>query len=234
MRIGILTFSISFGNGQSRFAINLSRGLIDKGKDVSLFSYSCSIEDAEKLRSTGITVFSYKIKLSKIDMYRSISDSDKVFSELLKIVRNTEPCDYYLVLSDELQGILNYKERGKWAYLSNGDLTLLFLNKGFLDKYSPYTHFIKNRFVSQLLRHQNKILNYNYLFANSKFAQTIMSFVLNNNFTDYIYPPVDTEIFRRNSKSNDGTEKNYALVMLRNNAEPMVTTIQQLAKKFLF
>lgn len=231
MRIGILTFSISVGNGQSRFAINLSRGLINEGKDISLFAYSCSKEDAEKLRSMGITVFPYKIKLSKIDMYRSISDSDKVFSELLKIVRNAKPCDYYIVLNDELQGILNYKERGKWVYLSNGDLTLLFLNKGFIDKYSPFTHFIKNRFVSQLLKHQNRILNYDYLFANSKFTQTIMSFVLNSYFTDYIYPPVDTEVFKRNFKSNDSDEKGYALVMLRNNAEPMVTTVQQLAKK---
>ena len=231
MRIGILSFSIASGNGQSRFAINLSRGLINEGKNVSLFAYSCSKGDAEKLRSQGLSVFSYKIKLSKIDLYRSISDSSKVFSEMLKIVRNTEPCDYYLVLSDELLGILSYKERGKWAYLSNGDLTLLFLNQGFLDKYSPYTHFLKRRFVSQMMRHQSKILNYDCLFANSKFTQTIMSFVLNTDFTDYIYPPVDTEFFRRSFKSNDGGEKNYALVMLRNNAEPMVRTIQRVAKK---
>ena len=231
MRIGILSFNIASGNGQSRFAINLSKGLISEGKNVSLFAYSCSKEDTEKLRSQGLTVFSYKIKLSKIDLYRSISDSSKVFSEMLKIVRNTEPCDYYLVLSDELLGILSYKERGNWAYLSNGDLTLLFLNQGFLDKYSPYTHFLKRRFVSQLMGHQSKILNYRYLFANSKFTQTIMSFVLNTDFTDYIYPPVDTEFFRRSDKSSDSGEKSYALVMLRNNAEPMVRTIQRVAKE---
>ena len=230
MRIGILSFNIASGSGQSRFAINLSKGLISEGKNVSLFAYSCSKEDTEKLRSLGLTVFSCKIKLSKIDLYRSISDSSKVFSEMLKIVKNTELCDYYLVLSDELLGILSYKERGNWAYLSNGDLTLLFLNQGFLDKYSPYTHFLKRRFVSQLMGHQSKILNYRYLFANSKFTQTIMSFVLNTDFTDYIYPPVDTEFFRRSDKSGGG-EKSYALVMLRNNAEPMVGTIQRVAKE---
>ena len=231
MRIGILSFNIASGNGQSRFATNLSKGLINKGKSVTIFAYSCSNEDAEKLLSQGVTVFSYKIKPSKIDMYRSITDSSKVFSEMLKLVRNTEPCDYYLVLSDELLGILTYREPGKWAYLSNGDLTLLFLNQDFLDKYFPYTQFLKRRFVSQLIRHQRKVLNYDYLFANSKFTQTIMSFLLNTDFTDYIYPPVDTEFFRQSFKSSDGSEQSYALVMLRNNAEPMLRTIQQIAKK---
>ena len=231
MRIGILSFNIASGSGQSRFAINLSRGLISEGKNVSIFAYSCSNEDAEKLRRQGLTVFSYKIKLSNIDLYRAISDSSKVFSEMLKIIRNTEQCDYYLVLSDELLGILSYKERGKWAYLSNGDPTLLFLNQGFLDRYSPYTHFLKRRFVSQLMRHQSKILNYDRLFANSKFTQVIMSFILNTDFIDYIYPPVDIKFFRRSFKSCDDGQKSYALVMLRNNAEPMVGTIQRIAKK---
>ena len=231
MRIGILSFNIVAGSGQSRFAINLSKGLINEGKSVSLFAYSCSEEDAEELRSHGITIFSYKIRLSKIDLYRIISDSNKVFSEMLKIVRSTEPCDYYLVVSDELLGILAYKQHGKWAYLSNGDLTLLFLNRNFIDKYSPYTHLLKHRFVSQLMSHQTKILNYDYLFANSKFTQAIMSFFLNTDFTDYIYPPVDTEFFKRSVKSTYGDENDYALVMLRNNAEPMVRTIQQVAKK---
>ncbi len=231
MRIGILSFNIADGSGQSRFAINLSRGLIKEGKNVSIFAYSCSEEYAEKLQSMELTVFSYKTKISKIDLYRAIFDSSKVFSEMLKIIRNTEPCDYYLVLSDELIGILSYKEKGEWAYLSQGDFTLLFLNQSFLDNYFPYTYFLKCRFVSQLMRHQRKILNYKYLFANSKFTQTVMSFVLNTNFTDFIYPPVDTEYFRRSFKSNYGKEESYALVMLRNNAEPMVGTIQQIAKK---
>ncbi len=231
MRIGILSFSIATGNGQSRFVINLSRGLINEGINVTIFAYSCSNEDAEKLRRQGLTVFSYKIKLSNIDLYRAISDSSKVFSEMLKIIRNTEQCDCYLVLSDELLGILSHKEREKWAYLSNGDLTLLFLNRGFLDKYSPYTHFLKRRFVSQLMTHQSKILNYDCLFANSKFTQAIMSFVLNTDFTDYIYPPVDTEFFKQSFRSRDDEAISYALVMLRNNTEPMVGTIERVARK---
>ena len=231
MHIGILSFSIEARSGQSRFAINLSSGLIKEGNPVSLIAYSCSEEDIEKLRSQGLRVYAYKNKLNKIDRYRSISDSSKVFSEMLRIVRNIEPCDYYLVLSDELLGILKYKEGGKWAYLSNGDLTLLFMNQGFLKRYSPYTHLLKYRFVSQLMKHQNKILNYDYLFANSKFTQTIMSFFLDTYFTDFIYPPVDTEFFRPNIKSKNFGDRDYALVILRNNAEPMAGTIQQVAKK---
>ena len=88
MRIGILSFNIASGSGQSRFAVNLSRGLINEGNDVSIFAYSCSNEDAENLRSQGLTVYSNKIKLSNIDLYRAISDSSKVFSEMLKIIRN--------------------------------------------------------------------------------------------------------------------------------------------------
>lgn len=231
MRIGILCFSIASGNGQSRFAINLAKGLLNEGKKVSIFAYSCHKEDAENLRSQGIDVFFYKIKLSNFDLYRSISDSSKVFSELLELLKKTDLCDYYLVLSDELLGILSHRERGKWAYLSNGDPTLLFLNQGFMDKYSPYTHFLKRRFVSQVMKHQSKILNYDYLFANSKFTQAIMSFFLNVDFVDYVYPPVDIEFFKRSSKSNDYDKKSYALVILRNNAEPMVGAIQSAAKK---
>lgn len=231
MRIGILSFNITKNNGQSRFAINLSKGLINQGINVSIFAYSCSIEDAECLRRQGITVYTYKGNLSKIDLHRAISDSKKVFSELFKIIRTAGKYDYYLVLSDELLGILSYKDRGKWVYISQGDMTLLFLNLVFHDKYPLYTHFLKGRFVSQLMEHQSRVLNYNYLFANSKFTQAIMSFILNANFTDYVYPPVDTEFFKSNFRSSEGGETSYALVMLRNNAEPMAETIQQVAKK---
>ena len=227
MRIGILSFNITAGSGQSRFAINLSRGLVKEGKRVTLFAYYCSSEYFEILRKYGIEVLAYKSKLNTIDIYRSISDSRKVFFEMLKMLKGAERCDYYLVLSDELVGISKYRNDEKWIYLSNGDLTLLFMNKRFLDEHYPYSYILKKRFVTQMLKHQKRVAEYDYLFGNSRFAQSIMSFILNTNFTDYIYPPVDTDFFR--PKFRNG-EENYALVLLRNNSEPMIETIQRIAK----
>ena len=230
MKIGILSLSVAMGSGQSRFAINLSRGLVAMRNEVTIFAYSCDFENIEKLRRSNIDVFSYKNKLSTFDLYRSISDSKKIFSVMLRMINNASLCDYYLVLSDELVGISDYKRDKKWIYLSNGDLTLLFMNQAFLDRYYPYSHFLKKRFVAQLMNHQNSSLNYDYLFANSKFTKAIMSFFLNVNFTDYVYPPVDTEFFRPSIKTGEADETGYALVMLRNNAEPMAGAIQRIAK----
>ena len=227
MRIGILSFSIITGSGQSRFAVNLSKGLVSKEVNVTIFAYSCGSEDAETLRKYGINVYAYNKKLRAIDLYRSISDSRKVFSEMLRMIRSVDKCDFYLVLSDELVGISNYKEGGKWIYLSNGDMTLLFMNQRFLDHYYPYSLLLKNRFVTQLIRHQKSAMNYDYLLANSQFTRSIMSFILNANFTNYIYPPVDTEFFKPSYKNS---EESYALVMLRNNAEPMYQTVRRIAR----
>lgn len=227
MHLGILSFSIIIGNGQSRFAVNLSRGLVKEGINVTLFAYSCNNEEAEKLREQGLTVFAYKEKLSTIDLYRSISDSRKVFSEILRMVNDADKCDYYLVLSDELVGISKYKNNEKWIYLSNGDLTLLFMNQRFLDRYYPYSYILKKRFVAQLMRHQKRATEYDYLLANSQFTQSIMSFFLNANFIDYVYPPVNTDFFKPTLKAGGN---DYAVVILRNNSEPMVDTIQRIAK----
>lgn len=227
MRIGILSFSIVTGSGESRFAVNLSNGLIKEGKSVTIFSYSCNFEDAEVVRKHGIEIFVYKDKLNKVDLYRAISDNRKVFSEMLKMIKRTDKCDYYLVLSDALVGIADYKENGKWIYLSNGDLNLLFINQRVLNNYYPYSYILKRRFVSHLMRHQRSVSNYDYLLANCQFTRILISFLLNANFIDYVYPPVDTEFFKpivNNSKEN------YALAMLRNNSEPMYETIRQLAK----
>jgi len=227
MRIGILSFDIATGSGQSRFAVNLSRGLLIKGFNVTIFAYSCSSEDAETLRKYGIDVYAYKEKLKTIDLYREISDSRKVFSEMLRMVRSADKCDFYLVLNDSLVGISNYKEGGKWIYLSQGDMTLLFLNQRFLDRYYPYSLLLKRRFVTQLIRHQKSVMNYDYLFANSQFTRSIMSFILNANFTNYVYPPVDTEFFKPVIKNS---EENYVLAMLRNNTEPMYQAVQRIAR----
>lgn len=228
MRIGILSFSIATGNGQSRFAVNLAKGLIMERNSVTFFAYSCNFEDAEALRKHGIVVFAYKDKLSTLDLYRSISDNRKVFSDILKMMKRAEKCDYYLVLSDELVGIVDYKESGKWIYLSNGDLTLLFMNKRFLDRYYPYSYILKRRFISKLMKHQRSVSNYDYLLANSQFTRSIMSFLLNANFIDYVYPPVDTEFFKPAVKNN---EEKYAVAMLRNNSEPMFEVIRQMARE---
>lgn len=231
MRIGVLSFSIVTGSGESRFAINLSRGLIKEGNSVTLFAYSCNYETAEELRKNGVDMFIYKYELNKVDLYRAISDNKKVFSQLLKMIKDAEKCDYYLVLNDALVGIVDYKKNGKWIYISNGDLTFLFLNQRFIDKYSPFSHVMKRHFVSRVMKHKSNVLNYDYLFANSKFTQTIMSFFLDTNFTNYVYPPVDTEFFKRSFNSSGYEKNDYALVMLRNIAEPMVRTIQSVAKE---
>ncbi len=227
MRLGVLAFSITMGSGQSRFAINLSRGLVKGKNDVTLFAYSCSSEDQEQLFKSGIEVFAYKSKLNTIDRYRAISDSKRVFLEILRMINSSNKCDYYLVLSDELIGISNYRNNEKWIYLSNGDLTLLFMNQQFLNRYYPYSMILKRRFITQLIRHQKSAIKYDYLLANSQFTKSLMSFFFNVNFIDYIYPPVDAEFFKPTIQNN---EENYALVMLRSNYEPMASTIERIAK----
>ncbi len=228
MKVGILSSSITLGSGESRFAVNMAEGLRAEGINTALFAYTCDIQSKFELSSKGIEVHSSKAELNSLDRYRLISDSKKVFFEILKMINSVEVCDYYVVLSDNLMGISEFRTNAKWIYLSNGDIIFLYLNGQFLENNSPYARILSKRFVSQSLNHQRCVKKYDILLANSQFTASIMSFFLNSIFADYVYPPVDTEKFKPNRTNNSNP---YALVLLRSNAEPLAKYITALSKK---
>lgn len=227
MRIGILGFDIDEGSGQSRFAVNLSTGLHKLGIDVLLFAYSCDEKAKSALLDLGIVVHNFKYKMNFIDKYRVMSDSTKVFSEMMALIKGAGICDYYIVLNDALIGISEFKTEGKWVYISNGDLLFMYLNERFLKENSPFSYITSKRFVKQSNKHQRAVMKYDSLLSNSGFTMEIMSFFLNSLFTNYVYPPVDTKRFK---PINDRSVDPYALVLLRSNAEPASRYIEKLSK----
>lgn len=227
MKIGILSFSIAMGNGQSRFAVNLSRGLKKMGTEVALFAYSCDSSSKVALSELGISVYSFKESLNFSDMYRSVSESRHVYESVSELIKKSEICDYYIVLSDELIGISAYRTNEKWIYLTQGDMIFLFLNERFLVEHAPFSRIKSTRFVSQLLKHQRAIRKYDAIIANSRFTAEIMSFFLDSLITEYVYPPVDTEKFK---PIHDSFTNPYALVLLRSNAEPLAQYVEKFAR----
>ena len=196
MRIGLISFRLEEGNGQSRYAINLSIGLQNIGIETIIFAYSCDEVIKSTLSKSKVNVYSNKMSLSLMDKYLSISDSSYIYSKLYSLVKSVEVCDIYVVVSDELIGISKYRTNYPWIYITQGDMILLYLNAEFLRNNSPISYITSRSFVKRSILHQKRVKQYDYVLSNSKFTSEIMSFLFNVNITDYVYPPVDLQKFK--------------------------------------
>ena len=98
MRIGLISFSLEERNGQSRYAINLSIGLKNMGIETVIFAYSCEESIRSILSESKINVYYNKVSLSLLDKYRSISDSNYIYSKLYVLLKSVEACDLYTVV----------------------------------------------------------------------------------------------------------------------------------------
>ena len=90
MRIGLLSFYLSRGGGESRFAINIAKGLRREGLEVSVFSYACHDLVTNSLRQNKVDINYLKKELSYLDQFRSISDSRYVFTKMLSLVNKAK------------------------------------------------------------------------------------------------------------------------------------------------
>ena len=231
MRIGLLSFYLSRGGGESRFATNLAKGLRREGLEVSVFSYACHDLVIDSLGQNKVDIHYLRKELSYLDQYRSISDSRYVFTKMLGLINKAERCDYYIVLSDTLIGISRFRTNEKWIYITNGDMILLYLSERFLKAHSPYSYFLSKNFARRSILHQKYVKDYDLLIGNSQFTSAIMSFLFESPIKGFVYPPVDTELFAPRFDSSKKDDEKYALVLLRNNSEPLAKYAEILSKK---
>ena len=139
----------------------------------------------------------------------------------------TKSSDWRVVLSDDLISAAKYREGGRWAYLSQGDMALLLLNRSFVAA-SKISRSIVSLGVADLIRaHSRDAEYYDLLLANSKFTKHLMTYLYATPFQGVVYPPVDIDVFHaaRSAPTSD-----YVLAMARNSAEQNLSLIEDLAR----
>lgn len=226
MKIGILSFDLASNSGPRRFALNVSKGLKNLGESVYVIAYSCDDTTYRELLESGVSCHYVKNGLSRIDGFRSITDSRKVARKMMKLLTSVEKCDVYIVLSDELIRLSQFRTGEFWVYLSQGDMAFLYLNELFLKRHAPISNILAYNFVYRILHHKDDIRKYDLLISNSQFTSELMSFFLDSFFVDYVYPPVDRSQFKHVSSFPDNK---YVLAILRNRSEPLAKYVEEIA-----
>ncbi len=229
MKIGLISYNLkSYNNGQSRFLINIAKGLRILGNEVII--YSLYIDDVIKstLTSSGIKIYFSNMQLGKTFNVKILTYDEKLSIRLAEVIKNSEPSEVYIVLADEAIKIVNYIKNEKTVYITQGDLSLLFLNSEFKNYNRFGVAYLERKFVSQIKSHAKVAKKFDAVFANSKFTSNIMAFLYGFPINGVVYPPVDQSIFKY--ENNDETKNKYALAIVRNEIDPIYRITSRLAK----
>lgn len=229
MKISIVSMEIgAVTSGQSRFTINLARGLQEVGVNVSVYCARATEDATNLLARTGIRTKSLGLKTdSSIFRARLLTRFSDVDRKVAALARNEGDSDWYVVLTDELIGGVTELRDVRTVHISNGNIALLFLNPE-LYRRAPLSLRLLSLGMAGRLRAGGRFARmYEILLANSRFTRDFMSYIYGRPFEGIVYPPVDTQIFRRSSVGKG----DYCLVVARNSAEQNLDVIRMLAKQ---
>ena len=229
MKITLLCYQLSQTSGQSRFLFNIGRGLKQMGQEVSVCALAAERLYVEELARQGISLFCASRRMdSVVNQLRTIMGSPVLSRKLSKVVRRTQGSDWYVILADETLGIVDYLHESKIAYLSQGDLDLMFLNPAFYETEGLIKRWLAWGFVSRIRKHREWARKCNILLGNSQFTKQTMAFTYTLPFHGVVYPPVDVDLFRPLPQT-DVSE--YAVALVRNAAEQNLDLLRALASK---
>ena len=228
MKITLLSLDIANRvSGESRFVRNLARGLVKEGVQVCICAASSNPAVTEELRRSGVELFDLgrppRSYGAKVALVANLGSEASEISRLC--TQRTDP-DWFIVLSDALVGAIRYLPSTKSAYLSQGDLSLMFLSPSFLSSESNLKRLVSFGAPSWLRQRAALARQYRLRLANSEFSRGMMSYLYAVPFSDVVYPPVDTEFF---SPTPSATRGGYGLSLSRNSLEQGVETLHQIA-----
>ncbi|MGC8725543.1 MAG: glycosyltransferase [Thermoplasmata archaeon] len=165
-------------------------------------------------RYMNLFVLNYNLKLAK---------------DLGALIKKNDNMDFYITLADESLPVIKYiKDLNKFfIYISNGDLSLLYFNKGYINRYGLIWKYLSRSMVKHIWQNAELSKMYDLLLGNSAFTSNLMSFIYNMPFSGYVYPPIGENIHPTNYKENTS----YAIAILRNEMEPAYHYIKSIAKK---
>ncbi len=229
MRITLICYQLSRTSGQSRFLFNIARGLKQSGQEVSVCALAAEGLYVEELARQGISLFCASRRMDSVgNQLRTIMGSPVLSRILSKVVRRAQGSDWYVILADEALGVVDYLHESKIAYLSNGDLNLMFLNPAFYETEGLIKRWLARGFVSRIRKHREWARKCNILLGNSQFTKQTMAFTYTLPFHGVVYPPVDTDMFRPLPQTDVGE---YAIALVRNAGEQNLGLLKTLASK---
>ncbi len=216
-------------SGQARFLYNIALGLADLGASVSVVLYGAAGPRGEALERRGIRVVSLgRDPSSRSGMLRRMTRLNDAGTAVAAQTATMDPSDWYVVLSDDLVSAVRAKTSGRWAYLSNGDMALLLLNRTFVAA-GRWSRSVVSLGAADLVRsHSKDAEGYDLLLANSEFTRQLMSYLYGLPFQGVVHPPVDPETFRPPPTPPTG---DYVLAVARNSAEHGLSLVAALARE---
>lgn len=228
MKIALITHTMDIKSGETRFATNLAKGLISKGIDTHIFCTFIN-KQVEKNIPRSVKVHFYKSRMTRIDTFRLIAYSSVLTGYMEKLIEKaSETFDYYIVISDNALQTVSLKRSGKWVYIGQGSLLFLYFSKKYAIKYRITMRLLGLGLSRKLIKHSDLMHLYDLAIGNSEFTRNFLSHIYNFPFIDFVFPPVDDEVYKPKELPND---KSYVLALLRSNLENSNSFIQQLNKK---
>lgn len=229
MKISILSSEIGIiSSGQSRFTINLAKGLRELGVDVSVYCAYASDETVTSLQRDGISIEPLGLNTSS-RLYKALllTRFNNVGKKVAALSLSRASSDWYVVLSDELIGAVSELSDVRTVHISNGNLALLFLNPNLFRGTPLLFHLLSLGMASRLREGSRFAKLYDVMLGNSRFTCGFMSYVYGRPFDGILYPPVNTRVFRKTSE----VKGKYCLVLARNSSEQNLEIVRLLARE---
>jgi glycosyltransferase involved in cell wall biosynthesis len=227
----IVLFAADIGqptSGQSRFLLNLARGLRLRKVDLAVAALGIAGGAQSILESIGVEVLSGdlrsaspRVRISKMMNARWMG------RRAAELVRKTSPPDWYVNLSDHTVAAIEYLPvKARSCLICNGDMALLFLSPSFYDTQGFSKQALSLGMTRFIRKNAQLAARYSVRFANSRFTQNLMSYVYSIPFEGIVPPPVDRGQFRPRS---DFSEDGFVLVLGRSQHEQNIELIRPVA-----
>jgi glycosyltransferase involved in cell wall biosynthesis len=229
VRVTIVSGEIGYvTSGQSRFGINLARGLRGLGHEVSLCVGSVVPAAEEALGREGIEVQTLSRGVEgEARRARFLTPFSNLGRALADLARSKTDSEWYVVVSDTAVGTGRYLEGKRRAYITNGDVAMMFLNDGFYRTRRAVKHLWALGAASLIRQNAASARQYDVLLANSEFTRQFMSYLYAVPFQGVVYPPVDTVQF---SPPPPGSSVGgYVAALARNESEQGLELLSRLS-----
>lgn len=215
-------------SGQSRFAINVARGLHRAGVEVNVVGAQILPYAENLLKSEGIRSFSIGKDTTRAWFQaRLLTPSSSVGRELASLAVEQTHSDWYVVLSDSALPSVEQLKPAKTAYICNGDLSLMFLNERFYGYAGLVKSILSRKMASFIRKNAQHASRFDVLLANSEFTREFMSYLYRLPFDGVVYPPVDLDVFCPTSRTSDSR---YVVALARNLTEEGVDLLEEVAE----
>lgn len=219
------------GSGESRFVINLAKGLKRLGIEVDICVLSANLEIVAHLEAQGIRVHSDSEsgKRSHIEL-DAMTRFGSAGRRLAKLAHSTTDSEWYVVVTDLALEFASLMEVGKKAYISNGDWGLLYSAKNFYNDHRLLRSFLSLDMAGKIRRNARLASSFDVRLGNSEFTRELMAFLYGIPFSGVVNPPIDMDAFA--ARPTAVATESYALALVGNNRDPAIPTLSKLASVF--